>query len=229
MEQITTLGIFIRLFLSLVFSGLIGFEREKSNSNAGMKTHILVGMGATIVALIQVETNYLISDLSNNSRLGVDAVRLIAQVVSGIGFLGAGAIIVTKRNIIGLTTAASIWGTSSIGLALGMGYYRISIIGSILIFLVLVIFKRLWIVQGSEYILIKYLPTEITHKQIKESFNRLRIAYETVRISSSTFGHDLITTHVYKIEHSKDISFDDIAEELSTVSNIVSIESTNLG
>lgn len=228
MGEITTFGIFIRLLLSLLFSGLIGFEREKSNSNAGMKTHILVGMGATIVALIQVETNYLISDLDVNSRLGVDAVRLIAQVVSGIGFLGAGAIIVTKRNIIGLTTAASIWGTSSIGLALGMGYYRISIIGSILIFIVLVVFKNLWIVQGSEYILLKYLPTEGTQKQIKVTFDKLRIVYETVRISSSTFGHDLITTHVFKIEHSKDVSFDDIADELSLVKNIVSIESTNL-
>ncbi len=229
MQVISTLGIFVRLLLSMVFSGLIGFEREKSNSNAGMKTHILVGMGATIVALIQVETNVLVGNLSSNSRLGVDAVRLIAQVVSGIGFLGAGAIIVTKRNIMGLTTAASIWGTSSIGLALGMGFYRIAIIGSILIFAVLVVFKRLWIVHGAEYILVKYLPNEGTQRQITESFKKLDMLYETVRISSSSFGHDLITTHVYKVEHSKDVTFDDIAEELSAVKNIVSIESTNLG
>lgn len=229
MVEVSTIDIFIRLALSIVFSGLIGFEREKSNSNAGMKTHILVGMGATIVALIQVETNYLVYNINSTSKVSVDAVRLIAQVVSGIGFLGAGAIIVTKRNIMGLTTAASIWGTSSIGLALGMGYFRIAIIASILIVIVLIVFKRIWIIQPTDYLLLKYLPDYVPLHVITDVFKTIGLNYETVRISTSAFGNDLITTHVFKIEYVGKIDFDDIALELSEIKNIVSIETTNLG
>ena len=130
MASLTVQEITIRLVLSMIFSGLIGFEREKSNSSAGLRTHILVGMGSTIVALIQIQTLAMVSEINPELKISVDAVRLIAQVVSGIGFLGAGTIIVTKRSVMGLTTAASVWGVSSIGLALGMGYYDISIISS---------------------------------------------------------------------------------------------------
>lgn len=226
--SLTTNEIVLRLILSILFSGLIGFEREKSNSNAGIKTHVLVGMGATIVALIQVETIIIVEAL-NNQNVSVDAVRLIAQVVSGIGFLGAGTIIVTKRNVIGLTTAASIWGIASIGLALGMGYYKISVIGSILILTVLIFFKRIWRVQGSEYVLIKYIAKEGTLQNITESLLSIGLNFETVRWSTSPFGHDLITTQVFKIDTHFHPIFDDITYELSKISNIVSIETTNIG
>ena len=128
MASLTVQEITIRLVLSMIFSGLIGFEREKSNSSAGLRTHILVGMGSTIVALIQIQTLAMVSEINPELKISVDAVRLIAQVVSGIGFLGAGTIIVTKRSVMGLTTAASVWGVSSIGLALGMGYYDICLL-----------------------------------------------------------------------------------------------------
>lgn len=120
-----------------------------------MKTHILVSMGATFIALIQIDVMSFVA-ASSESSIRVDAVRLIAQVVSGIGFLGAGTILTTKRNIVGLTTAASIWGVSAIGLALGMGFYEISIIGSLLILAVLVGFKRIFVVHGPQQLLIKF-------------------------------------------------------------------------
>lgn len=226
---LTTVEIFTRLILSILFSGLIGFEREKSNSNAGIKTHILVGVGATIVALIQVQTIEIVGQLDPATKISVDAVRLIAQVVSGIGFLGAGTIIVTKRNVIGLTTAASIWGIASIGLALGMGYYEISIIGSVLLLTVLVFFKRIWVVQGSEYILVKYIAKEGTLEQLTDGLKKLNLEYKTMRWSTAPFSHDLITTHVFKIESHHHVEFDDIIEELSKISSIVSVESTNIG
>lgn len=120
-----------------------------------MKTHILVSMGATFIALIQIDVMSFVA-ASSESSIRVDPVRLIAQVVSGIGFLGAGTILTTKRNIVGLTTAASIWGVSAIGLALGMGFYEISIIGSLLILAVLVGFKRIFVVHGPQQLLIKF-------------------------------------------------------------------------
>lgn len=120
-----------------------------------MKTHILVSMGATFIALIQIDVMSFVA-ASSESSIRVDPVRLIAQVVSGIGFLGAGTILTTKRNIVGLTTAASIWGVSAIGLALGMGFYEISIIGSLLILAVLVGFKRIFVVHGPQQLLMKF-------------------------------------------------------------------------
>lgn len=227
--SLSTFDIFLRLILSVIFSGLIGFEREKSNSNAGIKTHILVGMGATIVALIQVETISIVQAFGPDSKVSVDAVRLIAQVISGVGFLGAGTIIVTKRNVIGLTTAASIWGIASIGVALGMGYYRISIIGVILILLTLVFFKRFWVFEGVEYLLIKYIAKEGIFDQLVLSFDNLNLDYTTVRWSTTPFGHDLITTHVFKVEAHPKYSFDDIVKELSKIDNVISIETSSIG
>lgn len=112
-------------------------------------------MGATFIALIQIDVMSFVA-ASSESSIRVDPVRLIAQVVSGIGFLGAGTILTTKRNIVGLTIAASIWGVSAIGLALGMGFYEISIIGSLLILAVLVGFKRIFVVHGPQQLLIKF-------------------------------------------------------------------------
>ncbi len=104
--------IILRLGIALIFGGAIGFERQYKNRPAGMRTHILVCMGACIIALIQVEiaSKALRDALEYPELVGTirsDEARLIAQVVSGVGFLGAGTIIVTKQSVTGLTTAAS--------------------------------------------------------------------------------------------------------------------------
>lgn len=111
--------IIIRLILSAVIGGLIGTEREASNRPAGLRTHILVSLGSTLIMLVSIEGFY---DIETGLWVG-DPVRLAAQVVSGIGFLGAGTIMRTGDRIKGLTTAASLWVCSGIGLAIGNGYY----------------------------------------------------------------------------------------------------------
>ncbi|SFC30997.1 MgtC/SapB family protein [Clostridium uliginosum] len=137
----------LRLVLSILISGVIGYEREATNSPAGFRTHILVALGATIISLIQVEmVSQSIIMISTDEVLAnsikIDMGRLGAQVVSGIGFLGAGTIIHTKGSIKGLTTAASLWVVACVGLAIGFGYYSISILGGISIVLVLVSLKK---------------------------------------------------------------------------------------
>lgn len=139
--------IILRLFLSILIGGIIGYEREYTNSPAGFRTHILVSVGATIISLIQVQmVGDSISLIGNNPNLAnsikIDMGRLGAQVISGIGFLGAGSILHTKGSIKGLTTAASIWVVGCVGLAIGLGYYAISVLGCIAIVLVLVTLKR---------------------------------------------------------------------------------------
>ena len=103
-----------RLLLAVIMSGAIGFDREFKSRPAGMRTHILVCVGATMIALLQAEIFLdTVTMIGKNPEMAsafrIDQTRLIAQVVSGIGFLGAGTIIVTKRAVAGLTTAASLW------------------------------------------------------------------------------------------------------------------------
>lgn len=219
--------IFVRLLLSIIFSGLIGLERERNNSSAGLKTHILVGMGSTIIALIQIE---VISFVANNPEpnIRVDAVRLIAQVVSGIGFLGAGAIMTTKRTIVGLTTAASIWGVSGIGLALGMGFYEISIVGSLLILTVLIVFKRISIVNGPQQVLVKFFKGKEVEDEIKRLIGSVDKNFEILSVKTEVLKEELVKTQIYRFKLKKEMQFSDIVKLLSSVDEVLTVESTEV-
>lgn len=123
----TMLTLCIRTLLALICAGVIGFERDAHGSAAGLRTHILVCIGAMIAMSTGVFTATYISG---------DASRIGAQVVSGIGFLGAGTIMVTKGHIKGLTTAAGLWASACIGLAIGTGFYEAAIVGTVAVFFV---------------------------------------------------------------------------------------------
>ncbi|MFC4598677.1 MgtC/SapB family protein [Cohnella hongkongensis] len=110
----------LRIVASLVLGGLIGLEREWHNHAAGLRTHILVCVGSTAIMLLSI---YGFGEFAHEYNVRMDPARLAAQVVSGIGFLGAGAIIRTGVNITGLTTAASIWVVAAIGLCVGAGFF----------------------------------------------------------------------------------------------------------
>ncbi|MBQ3389787.1 MAG: MgtC/SapB family protein [Firmicutes bacterium] len=124
---ISNLEMVIRLALAVALGAAVGLEREKKNQAAGLRTHIVVILGATLVMLI---SKYGFSDVFINTK---DPARLAAQVVSGIGFLGAGMIIVNRNKIRGLTTAASLWTTACIGLGVGAGFYIPSIATTVLL------------------------------------------------------------------------------------------------
>src|SRR6056297_2493150 len=113
----------VRLLLSFLVGMLIGFEREANHQPAGLRTHILISIGATVVMLISIFIPQTFTDFVG------DPGRIAAQVVSGIGFLGAGAILKFGTDVKGLTTAASIWAMAALGLAVGAGMYTISLIG----------------------------------------------------------------------------------------------------
>lgn len=227
MYKLTISEIFIRLLLSILFSGLIGLEREKNNSSAGLKTHILVSMGATIIALIQIDVMSLVA-ASPESNIRVDAVRLIAQVVSGIGFLGAGTILTTKRSIVGLTTAASIWGVSGIGLALGMGFYEISIIGSLLILAVLVGFKRIFVVHGPQQVLVKFFQEKEVEDKIKQLVGSVDENFEILSMKTEVLKDELVKTQIYRIKLKRHMQFSDIVKLLSSIDEVLTVESTEV-
>ena len=135
-RALTYSSVTIRIFLSVLLGGIVGMERGMKNRPAGLRTYMLVCLGACIVMI----TNQYVYQ-----SFGVgDPVRMGAQVVSGIGFLGAGTIIVTARNQIkGLTTAAGLWASACIGLALGVGLYEVALLGSVSIFIILTLLHDL--------------------------------------------------------------------------------------
>ncbi|WP_338631091.1 MgtC/SapB family protein [Clostridium baratii] len=137
----------MRIVLAIIIGGVVGFNREYENRPAGFRTHVLVCLGATVAALIQVQLGYyVVNEIAKTPNLSgvlsVDTGRVICQVISGVGFLGAGTIIRTKASVKGLTTAASIWAVACVGIAVGMGFYAISILSGIGIVIALVLLKR---------------------------------------------------------------------------------------
>jgi len=136
LSQVNTASIAFRLILSIILCGAIGMERGLRNRPAGFMTYLLVGCGS---ALIMITNQYIATIYTN-----VDPTRMASQVVSGIGFLGAGTIITTSKNEIrGLTTAAGLWAAAAVGLAVGIGFYGGAILGSIFIIFSLMYLKKI--------------------------------------------------------------------------------------
>lgn len=120
------------MLVAVLVGGVIGIERERKNRPAGMRTHILVCVGAAMIAIMEcyIEASTVQLNLEHaGSGVGVSMGRISAQVISGIGFLGAGTIFISQKKIAGLTTAASLWNVGCLGLASGMGYYGLAMVG----------------------------------------------------------------------------------------------------
>lgn len=135
--MVFTIEIMLRLLLAGLLGGVIGYEREHTNRPAGFRTHILVCVGA---ALVMVTSEFIFEKYGATSN--IDPARLGAQVISGIGFLGAGTIIRDGFNVRGLTTAASLWAVSCVGIAAGIGFYGGAVATTILIFVTLITLKK---------------------------------------------------------------------------------------
>lgn len=125
----------IKIIFAVIVGGLIGLERESTNHPAGLRTHILVCVASTVV----MDMNLQIADLYLNS----DPVRLGAQVISGMGFLGAGTIIKEGNNVRGLTTAAGLWSVACLGLVIGAGFYLMAIFAALVMLVTLKTFGQL--------------------------------------------------------------------------------------
>ncbi|WZL71628.1 MgtC/SapB family protein [Clostridiaceae bacterium 35-E11] len=135
--MINTLEIIIRLSLAALLGGIIGMERESLNRPAGFRTHILVCTGSSLIMITSLFLFYLHKDFTN-----LDPTRLGAQIISGIGFLGAGTIIKEGSTVRGLTTAASLWVVSGMGIAIGSGFYMGAILSTILVLATLILFSK---------------------------------------------------------------------------------------
>lgn len=166
---------YVSLGLACVAGGVIGLERELNDKPAGLRTNIFICFGAAL---------FTIMSANMADTFGADKTRIAAQIVSGVGFLGAGSIIQAGRGVRGLTTAATIWTNASIGVALGGGYHTLGLISASLVLLIL------WVFQYIERLLARFFDTsriEIRTDQGLEAAEGLRQLMEVPRVSVRRF------------------------------------------
>jgi putative Mg2+ transporter-C (MgtC) family protein len=173
--EFTQIELFLRLILAAVVGGVIGYERELKGRDAGIRTHTLVSLGAAIITMTQLEAsrwvlNFAIDNPDFSTILSSDITRLTAQIVNGIGFLGAGTIIVSRRSVTGLTTAASIWAVASLGIAVGMGYYFMATTSTFIMLIVLRLLKGLFKIDRTKQLEIQYKNRDDTLAYLMETF-----------------------------------------------------------
>lgn len=168
---LTQLDWLIRLILAGVCGYAIGYERNSRSKNAGTRTHLIVALSAALMIIV---SKYGFMDIIITHGVNLDPSRIAAQIVSGIGFLGAGMIFVHNQSVNGLTTAAGIWATSGIGMAIGSGLYFIGIVATLLILLFQIILHQnyRWIKSATSDHLILQLEDfeglQLLQQQLKE-------------------------------------------------------------
>ncbi|MDN6731841.1 MAG: MgtC/SapB family protein [Atopostipes suicloacalis] len=231
MIHLSLFEIIIRILLAAVAGGIIGYNREVSGQSAGFRTHMLVALGATIIALIQIETVNLVLEIITENPdfstvFSLNYTRLIAQIVSGVGFLGAGAIIVTKSSISGLTTAASIWATAAIGIAMGMGNYRIGILGTIVIVLILALIKNKLKIAAGESLVVRFLDKNVQQENVQQEIihyfeeNNIRYQSSEFRVDSEHGEGKLIFSERYILNVPAHRSISRIVEEIGEIESV---------
>jgi len=218
MRDVNIVTVLVRLVLAMIFGGIIGLERGKQGRAAGMRTHILVCLGATLTALIGFYASVTLG-MSN------DPLRVAAQVISGIGFLGVGTILIKGRfQIVGLTTAAGLWCATAIGIALGAGFYE----GAIIAFLCAVL--TITIVHRLEYTINKKYSRFGIYVEINEDRSVRKIIdfiTETFKVSdiqvtsprSGTQGNVGIEANVHNLDFST--SPEQVAKTLEELDEVI--------
>jgi putative Mg2+ transporter-C (MgtC) family protein len=192
-----------RLVMAAVLGGLIGFERERLHWAAGLRTHMLVSVGACLVMIVSA---FGFADVANDPHVSLDPSRVAAQVVSGIGFLGAGSILLRGEVIRGLTTAASLWAVAAVGLAVGGGLYVGSIAATVIM---------LFILAGMKPIENRYFEAK-QHRELSVSATHGTISLESLNKALGAAGGRVRQFGIQP--NSKKPNIDDILITFSRVS-----------
>ena len=216
--MITNKSIIIRLIIALVIGGLTGLEREKSHQFAGFRTHILVSIGSCITSITSLALFFQYSSQTNS-----DPARLTAQVLSGIGFLGEGAILKTSNGIRGLTTAAGIWATACIGIAIGYGYYVLGICAWLLVMTTLYILKNIdkFFFKSKQTIFTVNVDNINIITKIYNIFQKSQINVKNIDIEKVDNMYWKLS---FFIVYDRRLILDELANELSSSKNIISVD-----
>ena len=227
-EPLSFWQVAFRIAASVLMGAIIGVDREKKNRPAGMRTHVLVCLGAALVSLVEQQT---IADVTalGSSHINVSVGRLTAAIVSGVGFLGAGTIIIADRRITGLTTAASLWCAACLGLAAGAGYTTMALMGCALVLLVLRLMQRIVHLNTYKRLEVQFVHRNYTQNDIREIFDsmQVRILDQDFHAETMKDGSNLYT-NVYTLSMPGATRYQDLITALSEHPNIRTVRTRNV-
>ncbi|HAS38604.1 MAG TPA: hypothetical protein DCS04_08450 [Ruminococcaceae bacterium] len=217
LREITTVAVLVRLLFAMLCGGAIGIEREHKRRTAGFRTHILICLGAAMTTMV---SQFLFREM----HLYTDIGRLGAQVIAGIGFIGAGTIIVTKRRQVkGLTTAAGLWTCAIIGLAVGAGYYEAAVLATIIILLAEIFFSRFeyWVLDNARNI---NIYVEYSGTDNLDSVIRMLKTYRVIILDLEITKSGVNSCAIFQLQLPKKLSHDKLMTVVSTSDGVISVE-----
>ena len=220
-RDITMLSVTVRLCLAVLCGGMIGLERAFKRRPAGFRTHILICLGASLTTMT---SQYLYL----NMHYFTDMARLGAQVVAGIGFIGAGTIIVTRRQRVkGLTTAAGLWTSAIVGLAIGGGFYEGALLATALVFFAESVLSRL------EYRMLDHVPEinlymeyadKTSLEEVLRLFRENRVSLQDMEITRTSGSETHNACAIFSLRFSKGVSVDDLLTQVTRINGVVSVQ-----
>ena len=220
--MITEQQIVLRLLAAAVLGGLVGLERERHNQPAGLRTHIILTIGSALAMCVSIDLAMQFQPYVPNG----DPARLAAQVISGIGFLGAGAIFKYGTSVKGLTTATSLWTVAIIGLAVGAGHYFPALVATALLLLALsaldLLEKKYLVSTTTRTISMRVQDKPLMVDELEQVFHNLGIDIKSVSISKDVESNELEFEAIAKVSSQPDM--DKLIGKLSHIQGVRTFE-----
>ena len=211
-------SITLRIVLSMICGGIIGLERSRKTGPAGFRTYMIV-----CLSLLGNDDKSIYLQFS-----GSDPARLGAQVISGIGFLGAGTIMITSRNQIkGLTSAAGLWASACLGLAIGVGFYSGAVIVALIVFIIITFFKKIDYMLTSNNRIINIYTSFKTIEQLDKFIifcNLSDFKVRNIEITKDTIPHEISVIAIITLEAKERMNHVDVIQKLNSFEGLVHIE-----
>lgn len=212
----------LRLTLAVIIGGAVGIEREYKSRPAGMRTHVLVCMGACLIAILDCLT---VAEMLPLQSSGVSATfgRISAQVISGVGFLGAGTIFMAQKRIAGLTTAASLWCVACLGLVVGMGHYALALGACLIMLLVLHFAQNLIHPSILKAIELEFIHRDIALPFVDECFRAYGVQMRDMNVQIERTKECRVYRYVYTVTIRDSYTYVQLMTKLSESENIIQV------
>ena len=225
--------VLVRLLAASVCGGIIGIDRGKKHRPAGFRTHMLVCMGAALTILLSTYLCAMLTGSLWNLNPGevmitTDVSRFGAQVINGLGFIGAGTIVVTRQQRVkGLTTAAGLWASAIIGLAIGGGFYEGALLATVLVFFAESFLSRL------EYRMLDHVPEinlymeyadKASLEEVLRLFRENRVSLQDMEITRASGSESHNACAIFSLRFSKGVSVDELLTKVTRIDGVVSVQ-----
>ena len=217
-----------RIAVAVVIGAVIGIDREIKNRPAGMRTHVLVCVGAALVSLIEQQTVACVLALGEQSVVNVSMGRITTSVISGVGFLGAGTIFMTERKISGLTTAASLWCTACIGLAVGSGFIFMGAAAGAIVLVILRLMQRIVHVNTLKRLEVQFIHRAQTLAFLNDYFSSMGVKILDVDFHAENRPEGNLYINLYTLSMPSHTSYVDLIGTLSENPNVRTVRTRNL-